>query len=118
MTGYAAPRWLEEGTASYLCGEGQLVTDQLKEFPPESYSMSPQRVEDVLVREESRQDSRIAYYHAYRMVKSLADRFGEDKLKEMILRLGKGHTMDDVCREAYGLSYQALLESMADRTGS
>jgi hypothetical protein len=118
MTAFGAPRWLEEGIASYLCGEGKLVTDQLKEFPVESHAMTPERVEEVLVREESRQDSRIAYYHAYRMVKSLIDRYGEDTLKEMILLLSKGHTMDDACRESYGMSYPALLDVMADRTGS
>jgi hypothetical protein len=116
-TGFGAPRWVEEGIASYLSGEGRIVTDQLREFPPEVTSMTAARIEDVLVREESRQDSRIAYYHAYRMVKILADRFGKEKLKEMVLLLGQGHPMDHVCQETYGMTYPALLQSMADRSG-
>lgn len=115
LTAYGAPRWLEEGTASHLCGEARLLADQLREFPAETHDMSPERVEEVLVREQSRGESRIAYYHAYRMVKFLIDRFGEDKLKELILQLGKGYSMDDACPETYGLSYPALLESIADR---
>jgi hypothetical protein len=113
ITNYGAPRWLEEGVASYLSDEGRLLSEQLDEFPEETHAMSPDRVEEVLTREEERQDTRIAYYHAHRTVVALIDRFGEDKLKEMILVLGQGYTRDEACQKVFGLSYRKSLEAAA-----
>ena len=114
VTNFGAPRWLEEGVASYLSREGGILAQQLVEFPKEAHSMSPEQIEKALLREESRQATRIAYYHAHRMVKTLVDDFGEEKLKEMILLLGQGYTMGEVCRQTYGMSFENVLESTMD----
>jgi len=116
ITNNGAPRWLEEGFASHLSGEGNVLTQQIDEFPDETHAMSPKQVEDVLIREESRQESRIAYYQSYRMVKTLVDSFGDEKLKQAVLLLGQGHTRDEAFEQAFGLSYEQTLESIADRT--
>jgi hypothetical protein len=114
VTNYGSPRWLEEGVASYQTEEGELLRVQLKEFPEENYAMTPDRLEEILVWEESREESRIAYYHSYRIVQSLVDKFGEDKLKEVVTLLAQGYTMDEVCEQSFGMSYEETLGSATD----
>jgi hypothetical protein len=114
MTNYGAPRWLEEGIASYLAKEGKLLAGQILEFPEEARVMSPAQVEDILVKEETRQDSRIAYYHSFRMVKGIVDRYGEDKLKAMVLALADGQSLDEACQKAFNVSEKEMLGLVAD----
>jgi hypothetical protein len=114
MTNYGAPRWLEEGVASYLAGEGKLLTGQIKEFPEESHAMSPARVDEVLIKEETKADSRIAYYQSFRMVRVLVDRYGEGKLKALVLALADGHNLDEACQKAFSMSEKEILSLVAD----
>lgn len=113
LTNYAATRWLEEGVASYLSDEGNLLETQIKEFSDEPHPMSPAKVDEVLIMEETRQDSRIAYYHAYRMVKQIVDEFGEDKLKDWLLAMGDGYDVDESCRRTFDVGYDDLLEKLS-----
>jgi hypothetical protein len=118
ITNFGAPRWLEEGFASYRSREQYILEQQLQEFPEEHHDMSPDRVEEALVDETSREESRIAYYHAYRMVKLIIDKYGENKFKEAVLLLGQGHTLDEACRAAFMVGYQDLLESTRHKPGT
>lgn len=113
LTNYAATRWLEEGVASYLCGEGDLLDIQIKEFSADAVPMSVAKVDDVLIMEETKQDARIAYYHSYRMVKQIVDEFGEDKLKALLLALGGGSDRDAASRSSLGIGYDELLDRLA-----
>lgn len=117
ITGYGAPRWLEEGVASYLSDEGGLLARQLQEFPEESRVMSPARIEEVLVSEETREESRIAYYHSYRMVTSLVDAFGEASLKKVVSAMANGLSRDEAFQQAFGMSYEKTLETTEPPSG-
>ena len=109
MSRYGAPRWLEEGFASYLSAEGGILEEQMFEFPGVSAEMKPDRIELILGGEESREESRIAYYRSYRMVKQLVETYGDDKLKEAITLLGEGRTLDEAFRGAFGGGYDDVL---------
>ena len=99
-----APRWLEEGFASYFSEEGGLLENQLTEFPDYARDMTADEIEVILDAEEKRSDSRIAYYRSYRMVQNLIDTYGDDKLKEVVRQLGLGTTFAAACEQAFGVS--------------
>jgi hypothetical protein len=110
ITRDGAPRWLEEGLASYLSGEGDLLLNQLQEFAGSDMSMTPDRIEAVLQGEQDRRDSRVAYYHSYKMVKQLMDTYGEDRVKQVVTLIGTGKTLDQAFMAAVGKNYSAVLE--------
>lgn len=114
ITRYGAPRWIEEGMASYLSGEGKILLDQMYEFKRGDISMTPERIEDVLQGEPARRESRIAYYRAYRMVEKLNDTYGTDKVKDAVLLIGHGNTLDDSFRTAFGAGYDEVLKIASD----
>ncbi len=114
LSRYGAPRWLEEGIASYLAGEEDLLVAQMLEFPDATQEMSPGRIEAILDTEEKRKESRIAYYRSYRMVTKIVDTYGDDKLKQAVNLLGQGHGLDDAFKGAFGASYDEVVRVAAD----
>jgi hypothetical protein len=113
LTNFTASRWLEEGVASYLSGEGDILRAQIGEFPVETHPMTPARVDEVLIMEETKQDARIAYYHAYRMVENIVGDYGEDKLRALVLAMSDGLDLDEACRQTFKMSYDDLVERLA-----
>lgn len=109
-TRHGAPRWLEEGLASRLANEGPLLLDQLYEFEAENLSMTPERIDEVLQGEEDRRDSRLAYYHSYRMVERLAEKYGEDKVKSAVTLIGVGNTVDQAFTTAFGADQATVVK--------
>lgn len=104
-----APRWFVEGMASVLSDEGLVLLEQLWEFDPSTWQMSPEEIERVLKGEEERQPTRIAYYHSFKMIKTLESRFGLEPLTQFIIRLGNTDDLDAVSREVFNISYRDLL---------
>jgi hypothetical protein len=114
-TRHGAPRWLEEGLASYLSGEGDLLLDQAYEFRADVPAMdTPEKVEAALQGEKERGESRIAYYRSYRMVMKLIETYGEGKLVEAVKEIGRGNTLDEAFEKAVGKSYADILEIASD----
>jgi hypothetical protein len=114
-TRHGAPRWLEEGLASHLSGEGDLLHSQILEFKQDVSAMdTPEKVEAVLQGETERGESRIAYYRSYRMVMTLIEAFGEEKIASAILEIGRGNTLDEAFRNTVGKSYAEVLEIASD----
>jgi hypothetical protein len=68
-----APRWVEEGFASYLAGEAAILEDLRQDITANDIAMSTQAMESALEREKDRQETRQAYYNAYRMVEKIVD---------------------------------------------
>ena len=116
ITRHGAPRWLEEGIASRLSNEGPLLLDQLYEFDTENLSMTPERIEEVLQGEEDRRDTRLAYYHSYRMVERLAEKYGEDKVKSAVTLIGLGKTLDQAFTAAFGADHATVVKQALDYT--
>lgn len=116
ITQNGAPRWMEEGIASYLSGEGDILLDEMYEFAESDVSMPPERIEEVLQGEEDRRESRIAYFRSYRMIQQLVDKYGEEKVKQMVLLIGRGNALDQACTKALSMDYAALLRAASDYT--
>jgi hypothetical protein len=116
ITRHGAPRWLEEGLASRLSNEEPLLLDQLYEFEGENLSMTPERIDEVLQGEEDRRDTRIAYYHSYRMVERIAEKYGEDKLKSAVTLIGLGNSIDQAFTTAFGADQATVVKQALDYT--
>jgi hypothetical protein len=116
ITHHNAPRWLEEGIASYLVGEEELLINQAREFRRGDISMTPDKIEKVLAGEEDRRESRIAYFRAYFMVKTLVDTYGEDKLIETVRLMEKGRSRDEAFEAVYNKDYQGVLNDATNYT--
>jgi hypothetical protein len=117
ITRGTAPRWLEEGLASYLSNEGPLLLNQAREFQRDPHiSMTPEQIEEVLQEEENREKSRIAYFRSHRMVQKLMETYGEDKVGEAIRLMGQGHTRDEAFMTAFDKDYDGTLAVAVDYT--
>jgi stage II sporulation protein D len=73
------PRWLAEGMAVYVAGEGRLIDNQ-----PHINPMSPPTVEQALASAKSATDMRNAYAAAYNLVKQLIGSEGENKVWQRV----------------------------------
>ena len=73
--GGQTPRWLTEGMAVYVAGEGRLI-----ESRQQVNSLSPPTVEQALASAKSTADMRNAYAAAYNLVKQLIRGEGEQKV--------------------------------------
>ena len=114
-TQHGAPRWLEEGMASYMSGEGEILLNQAYEFKDAVAAMdTPEKIEEVLQGEKERGETRIAYYRSYRMVVKLIDTFGEDKVVAAVVEIGRGNTLDEAFKKGTGKSYAEILEIASD----
>lgn len=112
---HGAPRWLEEGMASHLSGEGELLLNQAYEFKQIANVVNtPEKVEEVLQGEKERGESRIAYYRSYRMVMELIETYGEDKVVGAIVEIGRGNTLDQAFDKVTGKSYSENLKIASD----
>ena len=108
------PRWIEEGLASYLSGEEKVLAAQLTEYPDANLEMPVEEIEKLLRTEKDRKLTRIAYYHAYRMVQTLIDKEGEFKLATLILRLGDGVNKDQAYSLVFNKPYADVLAEATD----
>lgn len=77
--GGQTPRWLTEGMAVHLAGEGEMVA----RYQPKS-SMSVEAVEQALASAKSAAEMRNAYAAAYRVVKELIQAEGEAKVWQRV----------------------------------
>lgn len=106
FTRFNAPRWLEEGVASYFVREGHILEQNAKEFELLKEAMPAGRIDEILIDEISREETRVAYYKSLRMVLALVNRFGENKLIDLIVGMNEGLSLDEAFQRAYAISYQ------------
>lgn len=104
-----APRWLQEGLASYLAREHLLLTTQMYEFPERNEKYELAELESVLENETERAASRRAYYYSWRMVSELIDKYGEEKVRDVVVLLGQGYQLEEAFEEAFGESYDNVI---------
>jgi hypothetical protein len=97
LTEGRAPHWLVHGLASYLSDESDLLANQLNEFHGEKLAMTVEEIEKNLAREKDRKLTRIADYHAYKMVETLIVKLGEETLSDLVLRLREDLDMKQAC---------------------
>jgi stage II sporulation protein D (peptidoglycan lytic transglycosylase) len=81
--GGQTPRWLTEGMAVYVAGEGRLI-----ESRQQMNLVSPPTVEQALASAKSATDMRNAYAAAYDLVKQLIRSDGEEKIWKRVANRG------------------------------
>lgn len=115
LTDGHAPRWLQEGLASYLAGEAAILEDMRQDFAALGpIAIPPAETERVLAAEKERRESRRAAYNAYRMTEEIAKKHGEPALVAWVNALAQSTDLDATAQAAFGVGYQALLaEAMA-----
>jgi hypothetical protein len=48
------------------------------------------------------------------MVEQLIDKFGEEKVKQAVLLIGRGNTLEQACTKTFNKDYAALLQEASD----
>ena len=113
-SGGRSPFWLKEALASRVAGELEILKIQQPEFQYEGRNMNPapEAIERVIAEGTNRGDSRIAYYSAYRMLENCLEDHSMEKVLSFLDRLGEGKSLDEASREAFGVDYGGLIESI------
>lgn len=106
-----APRWVEEGFASYLAGEAAVLEDMRQDIKADPLAMSTDAMESALEKEKDRQRTRQAYYNAYRMVEKIVGTHGADSMARFVLLLGENDDADAASRAAFGADFDEVVET-------
>jgi hypothetical protein len=112
-----APRLLTEGLASHLSEEKTVLQQQIAKLADEDKKMTPDEIEKTLQKESKMEPSRLAYYHAHRLVTGIIHYHGDESLKLVMKRLGEGVHLDSAFMEACDKSYPDVLAQVADYKG-
>jgi hypothetical protein len=114
------PLWLREATASHIAGEREILVAQVEEYRLQDWDInpSPEMIDRDLRIAGVRADTRIAFGAAYRMLEALLELATIDDVLGFARKLGAGDSLDAASREAFGLDYAALLETVRVDTGS
>ncbi len=106
-----APRWVQEGFASYLAGEAAILEELRTDFGPGPVVMSMDDVEKSLQREDDRQASRRAYYNAYRTVEAIVQAHGDTAMGRFVVALADNANLDAASRGAFGADLNTVVEA-------
>ncbi len=110
---YKVPRWLTEGLSVY---EERLAREEWgREMEVEFFlALEKDRLHDLedinrgFTRPEFRGQVLLSYYHAYRIVDFIVERFGFEAVTQMLLAFGRGLDEESAVRDALGLSRREL----------
>jgi hypothetical protein len=117
LAGGEIPRLLAEGLASHLSGEKDVLWQQVAHLPEEDRKMTPEEVENTLKQESKKERSRLAYYHAHRLVSGILFRYGDEAIQKVMRRLHDGVELDSAFQHACNKSYGDVLKQVADYQG-
>jgi hypothetical protein len=106
-----APRWVQEGFASYLSGEAAILEDQRKDYAELPLVIPTKEMESALKKETDRKTTRRAYYNAYRLAEEIARTRGEDAMARFIVALAEDDDVDQASREAFGTDFDDVVEA-------
>jgi len=105
------PLWLEHGFASVLVGEGEILHENLVEFPDDPVVRPLDAVEKSLKEYNVKKDSRIAEYNAYKAAERLVSQHGEAAVAQMIVALGDGSSIDNASKQFLGEPWDDVVTS-------
>jgi len=106
-----APRWVEEGFASYLAGEASVLEDLRQDMGTKPVAMSTSEMESALKREKDRQETRRAYYNAYRTVEEIVRAHGENAMGRFVVALGASGDTNAASQAAFGADFDQVVEA-------
>ncbi len=106
-----APRWVEEGFASYLAGEAAVLEELRVDMGDKPVPMSTKEMEKALEREGDRQETRRAYYNAYRTVEQIVKtRGGESAMGRFVVALGENQDLEAASQAAFSAPFDGVVE--------
>ncbi|HXV13067.1 MAG TPA: hypothetical protein VEC56_02570 [Candidatus Krumholzibacteria bacterium] len=105
-----APRWIEEGLASYLAGEAAVLEELRVDTGDKPIAMSTKDMESALEKENDRQETRRAYYNAYRTVEQIVKAHGEEAMGRFVVALGGDDNLDAASQAAFGAKFGEVAE--------
>jgi hypothetical protein len=114
ISGGKAPRWVQEGFASYLAAEAQVLEDQRQDFVALGpVAIAPAETERLLKAEADRRETRRAYYNAYRMSEQLVKRHGETAVAAWVVAMRTEPDLNAASEKALAMNYDAVLAEAA-----
>jgi hypothetical protein len=106
-----APRWVEEGFASYLAREAPVLEELRMDIGEGPIAMSLKETESTLARETDRQMTRRAYYNAYRTVEQIVKQYGEPAMARFVVALADAKDANAASRIAFGTELSRVDEA-------
>lgn len=107
---HRAPRWIEEGLASYLAGEAAVLEELRVDTGGNPIGMSTKEMESALAKESDRQETRRAYYNAYRTVEQIVKAHGEEAMGRFVVALGANDDLDAASKAAFAADFDDVVE--------
>ncbi len=105
-----APRWVQEGLASFLSGEANILENQRQDFASLGpVPLKPDETEKALETESERRETRRASYNAYRMIEELVTGRGIAQVAAFVNAIPAAANLDEASRKAFGIGYDDLL---------
>jgi len=114
ISGGRSPRWLTQGLASLMSDEEWFLENQLTEFPDAEIKITLDQIDNGLKKKNDRMEYRIALYNAYRMVKRLAAKHGQEKLAGVVKSMGGGDDAKKSFEKVYGRPYKNVVAEAMD----
>ena len=113
-SGGKSPFWLKEALASRIANEIEILKIQMPEAEKDGRNMnpSPAAIESAIAAGRNLEDSRVAYYAACRMLDKLLSMHSMDNVLSFLDRLKEGKTFDEASTVAFGVSYNALIDTI------
>jgi hypothetical protein len=74
------------------------------------YMPTLERIEEDLTEAVDRQQTRIAFFAAYKMLEKVLEEYPFEKVPEFARTLGEGKSLDEACRKVFEVDYAGLLE--------
>jgi hypothetical protein len=118
LSGHRAPRWVEEGLASFLSHEAPILEDQTNEFGEAGLLMPQKDIERELRAEKDRIPARRAHYNSYRMIEKLVQTRGQPAVLAFVLACGEEKDLDAASKRAFGVGLDALVEEARTWSGA
>ena len=121
LAGDAVPRWLDEGLATYLCGELSTRHARLivKTAARKADLPSLGELEAALTSADMRKDDpatvESAYFLASSLIESWVDRFGLDSMRRALVEIGSSRSVGQAVRSATGAPVSQLFDNWRRR---
>jgi hypothetical protein len=114
LTGGRAPRWFTHGLASMMSEEDEVLQGFLFEYKDDDLEFELDDVESGLKNDKDRKPYRLGRYAAFRMVRRLSAAHGQEKMSEVVERLGEGQKHKKAFEATFGQSYDELVAFALD----
>lgn len=113
-SGGRVPLWIRESVASRVAGENEIIIMQMEEFRRVGHSLvrSPEAIEIALAEATDREETRIAFHGALRMLENLLATHSMDNVLSFLDRLREGKSLDEASEVAFGIGYDALIDKI------